>query len=101
MTKFAEIIDRIRLPIDEFRLKYAPDSIERETVEPPRFSVQLEFLTAGNREIVTLDDVLEHRLFVSTDVSIQHVFQMYNGKVVTYQESPQNRLLSAVATGII
>lgn len=100
MTKFAEIIDRIRLPIDEFRLKYAPDSIEKDTTPPPRFRVQLEFMTGGTRQTVDLENVIGYQLFVANEVSIQHVFQLSNGKVVTYQESVHNSLISATATGI-
>lgn len=101
MTKFEEIIDRIRLPIDEFRTKYAPGSIEKDTSAAPRFKLQLEFMTGGTQQTVTLENVIGHQLFVPNEVSIQHVFQLSNGKVVTYQESVHNSLISAVATGIL
>lgn len=100
MTKFEEIIDRIRLPIDEFRTKYAPGSIEKDTSAAPKFRVQLEFLTAGTQNTVVLDEVHSYQLFVASDVSIQHAFQLSGGKVVTFHECDQNRLLSATANGI-
>lgn len=101
MMKFDEMVDRIRLPIDEFRLKYARGSIEKDntaTVEPKSYSVQLTFgneLSDHAPRTQTLHGVLGHRLQVSDDNynSTQHLFMLENGIEIVIVDTKQQVLL--------
>lgn len=101
LMSFEEIVDRIRLPLDEFRKKYAPDSIESQIEQnglpESVYSLKLAFKPGdGYSPAVFIHDVVAHELFVSNDVSVQHVILKADGTSIIYQECNKQTLLQAI-----
>lgn len=102
LMSFEEIVDRIRLPLDEFRKKYTPDSIETQIEQnglpESVYSLKLVFKAdSGNyAPPVIMHNVVAHELFVPNDVSVQHVILLADGTHVVYQECNKQTLLQAI-----
>lgn len=103
LMSFEEIIDRIRLPLDEFRKKYAPEpvqaNIEQDSSPEDVYSLNLGFKSddGSHSPDVYIHNVVEHDLFVSNyaNGTIQHVILQADGTSIIYQECNKQTLLHA------
>lgn len=97
LMSFQEMVDRVRLPIDEFRKKYAPGSIEKDPSKPKTYSLKLVLKPRdGYAPAVVIDNVVGHELFVATDHVVQHLILLENNTQIAYQECSEQRLLQCI-----
>ena len=97
LMSFEEIVDRIRLPLDVFREKYAPDSIEFDTTPFKTYSLRLSFRSIDSYSpSKVIHGVVAHELFVENDSFPQHVILLENGTQIVYQECQEHKLLMAI-----